>query len=169
MGHEQATHGWNVVCVDRKKRKRVVEVPCACYDNVVESDTYFVLECPLYNSIRDMFSSLFHNIIVLGILKSFYQLDHQIDTSLWNAYLAEANALRYLKEIPLITSFSIWCTSHPLNMLTSWTLANFFLFQVEWLTYYDIYTLNSVISTTLMSFLLFMLLLYFEPLGNGCS
>ena len=69
-----------------------------------ESDTYFVLEYPLYNSIRDRFPSLFHNIIVLGtILKSFFQLDHRINTSLCKAYLIEANALRYSKDLTLLS------------------------------------------------------------------
>ena len=80
-------------------------MPCICFDSVVESDTYFVLKYPLYSSIRDRFVSLFHNIVLLGILKSFFQLDHQIDTSLCKAYLTKANALCYSKEITLIASF----------------------------------------------------------------
>ena len=39
--------------------------------NVVENEVDFVLECPLYNPIRDKFSSLFEN-VVLGSLKSFF-------------------------------------------------------------------------------------------------
>ena len=42
---------------------------------MVENETYFVLECPLYNYIRDDFPSLFEN-VVLESLKSFFQLDH---------------------------------------------------------------------------------------------
>ena len=49
---------------------------------IVEIEAHFVLEGPLYNSmIRDKLQSLFENII-LGSLKSFFQLDHQVDISL---------------------------------------------------------------------------------------
>ena len=51
----------------------------------------FVLWCPLYNSIRDRFSFLFQN-VSLGSLESFFQLDHQVDISL---YLIKATALCY--------------------------------------------------------------------------
>jgi len=49
-----------------------------------------VLECPLYKPIRDKFPILFEN-VVLGSLESFFQLDHQVDISL---YLMEATALK---------------------------------------------------------------------------
>ena len=42
-------------------------------------------------SIRDKFPSLFEN-VVLGSLKSFFQLDNQVDI---NLYLIEATALRH--------------------------------------------------------------------------
>ena len=42
--------------------------------NAVENETHFVLECP----VRDKFPSLIEN-IVLGSLKSFFQLYHQVD------------------------------------------------------------------------------------------
>ena len=42
-----------------------------CSYNVVENETHYVLECPLYNSIRDKFQSLFKKVI-LGSLKSFF-------------------------------------------------------------------------------------------------
>ena len=38
---------------------------------VVENETHFVLECPLYNPIRVMFPSLSEN-VVLGNLKSYF-------------------------------------------------------------------------------------------------
>ena len=41
-----------------------------------------VMECAFYNSIRDKFPSLFQ-ILVLGSLTSFFQLDHQVDFSLY--------------------------------------------------------------------------------------
>ena len=53
-----------------------------------------MLECPLYNLIRDKFPSLFENVI-LGSLKSFFQLDHQVDISF---YLMEAIALCHFRE-----------------------------------------------------------------------
>ena len=39
------------------------------------------MECPLYNSIRDTFTSLFQ-IVVLGSIKSSFQLDHQVNINL---------------------------------------------------------------------------------------
>ena len=53
-----------------------------------------MLECPLYNPIRDKFPSIFKN-VVLGSLKSFFH-DHQVDISL---YLTEATALRHSREL----------------------------------------------------------------------
>ena len=50
-----------------------------------------MLERPQYNPIRDKFPSMFES-IVLGSLKSFFQLDHQSDISL---YLTEAATLRH--------------------------------------------------------------------------
>jgi hypothetical protein len=40
-----------------------------------------MLKCPLYNSIRDKFPSLFENVI-LGSLESFFQSNHQVHISL---------------------------------------------------------------------------------------
>ena len=45
--------------------------------NVVINGTHFVLKCPLYNSLRVRFPSLFHN-LVLGNLKAFSQVNHQV-------------------------------------------------------------------------------------------
>ena len=56
-----------------------------------------MLECPLYNSIRDKFQSLFEN-VVLGSLKSFFQLDHQHDISL---YVIEATALQRISRFDI--------------------------------------------------------------------
>ena len=70
-----------------------------CSYDIVENEAHFVLECPLYNSIRDKFQSLFEN-VVLGSLKSFFQLDHQVDISL---YLMEATALRHCRELVSLT------------------------------------------------------------------
>ena len=40
-----------------------------------------MLGCPFYNFIRDRFPPPFYN-IVIGSLKSFFQLDYQIDDNL---------------------------------------------------------------------------------------
>ena len=61
-------------------------------NNVVENEAHFVLECPLDNSITDRFPTLFQN-VVLSSLKSLFQLDHQVDISL---YLTEAKAILLL-------------------------------------------------------------------------
>ena len=41
-----------------------------------------VLECAQYSPTKDKFQSLFENVI-LGSLKSFFQLDHQVNISLY--------------------------------------------------------------------------------------
>ena len=53
------------------------------------------MEWSLYNFIKDKWQSLFEN-VVLGNLKSFFQLDHQVDVSL---YLTDAIALHHPKEL----------------------------------------------------------------------
>ena len=50
-----------------------------------------VLECPLYTFIRYKFQALFEK-LVLGSLKYFFQLDHQVDI---NLYLTEAYRLHH--------------------------------------------------------------------------
>ena len=42
-----------------------------------------MLEYPLYNPVRDKFPLLFENIFVGG-LKAFFQLDQQVDISLYS-------------------------------------------------------------------------------------
>ena len=54
-----------------------------------------MLECSLYNPIKDKFPSLIEN-VVLGSLKSFFQLDQQVDI---NHYLIEATVLRHSREL----------------------------------------------------------------------
>ena len=85
---------WSTIPISRDNR-----LCHFCSYNVVENEAHFVLECPLYNSIRDKFQSLFEN-VVLGSLKSFFQLDHQVDISL---YLTEATALRHSRELAGLT------------------------------------------------------------------
>ena len=58
-----------------------------------------MLKCPLHNPIRDKFSSLFEN-AELRSLKSFFQLDHEVDVSL---YLMEVTALYHFRELANLT------------------------------------------------------------------
>ena len=53
------------------------------------------LKPELYNRIRDKFPSLLENVI-LGSLKSFFQLHHRVEISI---YLKEATALYYCREL----------------------------------------------------------------------
>ena len=54
--------------------------------------------CPLYNSIKDKFQTLSENAILLLSItfKSFFQLDHEVDISL---YIMEATTLRHPTEL----------------------------------------------------------------------
>ena len=63
--------------------------------NEIENEAHLVLECALYNFSMDKFPSLFEN-VQLGNLESFFQLDQQVDISL---YLMKATALRNSKKI----------------------------------------------------------------------
>ena len=74
------TGQWTIIHVSRDNRL------CHCSHSALENETHFDLKSPLYDPIRDKFLSLFEN-IVLRNLKSFFQLDHQVDISL---YLIEA-------------------------------------------------------------------------------
>ena len=56
-----------------------------CSYNVVENEAHFVLNV----SIREKFQSLFEK-VVFGILKSFFQVDHQVEI---NFYVADAKLL----------------------------------------------------------------------------
>ena len=49
---------------------------CSC--NGVKNEAHFMLDCPLYYPIRDKFSTPFED-VVLCSLKSFFQLNHQVD------------------------------------------------------------------------------------------
>ena len=73
---------------------------------------WYILEHTRYNSIKDKLWSLFEKAI-LGRLKSFFQLDHQVDTSF---YLAEATALRHSRVVA--GSTPTWCTSSPIYVST---------------------------------------------------
>ena len=70
-----------------------------CSYNVAENEFHFMLKCPLYTSIRIRFPSLFQN-VVLGSLKSFVQLKHQLDLS---CKLMDAIALHHPRELAFLT------------------------------------------------------------------
>ena len=82
--------------------------------------THFVLECPLYNSIREKFQSLLER-VVFGSLTSFFSSDHQVDFSL---YLTEAIALchflRLAGSTPSRCTFSLISrsASHTLKLIS---------------------------------------------------
>ena len=62
-----------------------------CAYNVVENKAHFLLECPLL----DISFLLFENVI-LGSLKSFFQLDPQVDVG---HYVTKLTALCYFKKL----------------------------------------------------------------------
>ena len=65
-----------------------------CY--VVENETHFVMECPLYTPIGDRYLSLYSNLILRAISNLSSKLDNQTESSL---YLTEATALRCFREL----------------------------------------------------------------------
>ena len=68
-----------------------------------------MLECPLYKPYKDKFSSLFEN-VVLGSLKSFFQLDHQV--GIISLYITKATTLHSKKLVGLTPS---WCDFNHIN------------------------------------------------------
>ena len=69
-----------------------------------------LLEWPLYNPFRDKFPSLFENVL-LGSLKSFVQINQQVNVSL---YVTEATALCHYRELIGLKPSS--CTFIPINL-----------------------------------------------------
>ena len=67
---------WSTISISRD-----IRLCHFCSYAAIEIEEHFVLECPLYNPIRDEFPSLFENVI-LESLKSFFHLDHQVDINL---------------------------------------------------------------------------------------
>ena len=65
-----------------------------CSYDVVENEAHFVLECPLDNSSRKKFQSLFEH-AVLESLKSFFQVDQQVNIC---HFLTKATALHHSRE-----------------------------------------------------------------------
>ena len=58
-----------------------------------------MLECTLYNSVRNTFRSLYEN-VVLGSLKYVFLLNHATDI---NFYLKKATSLRCSRELAGLT------------------------------------------------------------------
>lgn len=67
-----------------------------CSYNVVDIEAHFVLEYPLYKIIKNKFQSLYAKLVSWSI-KSFFQLDHQADTT-GSLYLMKDTALYHSKE-----------------------------------------------------------------------
>lgn len=86
----------------------------------MENELHFVFEGPLYNSFTDfiywlIYLYLFQN-VVPGSFKSFFQLDYQVDISL---YLTRIIIFQYFRE--LVSLSSSWCTLSPITFLASRT------------------------------------------------
>ena len=93
--------------------------------NGVKNEEHFVLECPLNNPISEKFPWIFKN-VVLGSLESFFQLDHQVGSSL---YLIKAIALRHSRELTGLKPSQ--CTFSTISILASRTLKSI-SFDQEW-------------------------------------
>ena len=84
-----------------------------CSYNAIEHEAHCVLQCPLYNPIRDKFQSLFEN-VVSGSFKSFFQLDHQVDINLHLMEAIGATAFCHSREL---TSLKLsWCIFSPIGL-----------------------------------------------------
>ena len=70
----------------------------------VKDEAHFVMdevmECPVNIFIRDNVPVLFKN-VVLGGLKSFFRLDHQVDI---NLYLTQSTALCHSRKLGFLTT-----------------------------------------------------------------
>jgi hypothetical protein len=85
---------WLTIPISRDNRL------CHCFSyNIVENETHFVLECPLYNPISDKFQYLFTKASI-GSLRSFSPSSHQLGISI---YLMEATALRHSRKLVGLT------------------------------------------------------------------
>ena len=76
---------------------------------------YMAISCwnvPYITPIRDKFPSQFEN-VVLRNLKYFFQLDQQIDISL---YLTEATIVRHCRE--LVGLIPSWCDFSPISLFS---------------------------------------------------
>ena len=77
-----------------------------------------MLDCPLFNPIKDKFQSLFAK-AVLGSFESIFQLDHQVDISL---YLTEATALHHSKKISQFSTTLMYHQSYKLFSLLNFKI-----------------------------------------------
>ena len=72
------TGRWTITPISRDTKV------CHFFSHIaVENEAHFALVCPLYNPFRDKFPSKFEN-VVLGSLKSFFQLDQQVNITLFH-------------------------------------------------------------------------------------
>lgn len=71
------------------------------------------LECPLHDTIKGRFPTLF-KYVLLGRLKSFYQVNHRLDTG---CFLIRFTAsICYRKELVALTLEPICCQIHGLPL-----------------------------------------------------
>ena len=84
--HRLAIETWQWSTIPISRDTRLCHL---CSNHTIENEAHFVLECPLYKPIADKFPLLFRN-GVLGSLKSFLQLNHQVDISF---HLMEATVI----------------------------------------------------------------------------
>ena len=82
----------------------------------------------IHDPIREKMPPLFGN-VVLGSLKSFFQLDHQVDISL---YLTEATALRHCRELANLKL--LWCIFNPIS------LHGFMDFKINFIIFHNKYS-----------------------------
>ena len=99
------TECWHSDPLERPDFKSIVDIL-----TIVENEAHFVLECSLYNPIRDKFPSLFENVL-LGSFKSFFQFDQQVNICF---YLTEATALRHSRESTGLKPSL--CTFNPISL-----------------------------------------------------
>ena len=74
------TRQWTIIPISRDTR--ICHFCHFCSYNTIENEAQFVLECSLYNPIRDKFPSLFENVVPRG-LKYFFHLEHQVSINLY--------------------------------------------------------------------------------------
>ena len=82
-----------------------------CSYNVVENEAHLCRNIPVHSINRDRFPSLFEN-VVLRSLKSFFQIDHQVNISLC---LMEATALHHSREL-VWNHFDVLQSHYPFRL-----------------------------------------------------
>ena len=103
-----------------------------CSYTAVENETHFMLGCPLYNPIRDMYSSLFEKVVPKS-LKPFFQLDQQVNIIL---YLEEATALHHSCKLAGLKPS--WC------IFSCSSLFGFLDFKINFISFLSTYQLDPI-------------------------